>query len=172
MLSGSDTLRANEFLKQALQLAESGLDKKDPANRALAVNGNNLACALEEKQTRTDDEKRLMILAANTGRKYWEFAGTWLEVSRAEYRLAMTYVKALDLTEALKHSQTCIELCKENGAGMLDLFYAYEVLAVVEKARDNSLGFEKALVTAERYFEQLSTEDKSWCEKSLRRLIS
>jgi hypothetical protein len=42
-----------------------------------------------------------MIFAAKTTRKYWEIAGTWLEIERAEYRLAMTYLAAGDLNVAL-----------------------------------------------------------------------
>lgn len=65
-----------------------------PAFRALAVTGNNLACTLEEKNHRSLQETELMILASRTARKYWELAGGWLEISRAEYRLAMNYLQA------------------------------------------------------------------------------
>jgi hypothetical protein len=171
-LSGRGADRAKSLLQRALDLANSGLDKEDPANRALAITGNNLACALEEKSDRSLMESELMILAAQTGRLYWEVAGTWLEVSRAEYRLAMTYVKAGDFTKAFRHAQTCVELCQENKAGDLDMFFGYEALAVVERAKGNQIGFQKAVAQAKHYFEKLPAEDKSWCEASLKKILA
>lgn len=169
-LADKDSKKSQELLIQALDLAEKGLNKIDPANRSLAITGNNLACALEEKRSRSKVETELMILASQTGRKYWELAGGWLEVSRAEYRLSMTYIQAEDYLKALSHAQTCVELCRENNAGNMDMFYAYEALAVVEKMKQNLLGFQKAADQAKVYFEKMSDEDKAWCEMSLRKL--
>jgi hypothetical protein len=169
-LSERNAMKAKELLTKSLELARTGLDQKDPANRGLAVTGNNLACALEQKSDRNQAETDLMILAAQTGRKYWELVGTWLEVSRAEYRLAMTFLQAQDLNRAFDHAQTCVELCQNNKAGEMDMFYCYEALALVEKARGNEIGFTKAVDQVKRYFDLLSAEDKSWCEKSLKKL--
>lgn len=165
-----DPERAKQLFRGALDKAQDALAKDDPANRALAVTGNNLACALEEKPTRSKDEIELMILAAQTGRKYWEIAGTWLETERAEYRLSQTYLKAGDLAKALAHAQVCLELGQENSAPALELFFGYEALALVEKARGNTIGFAKALEQVKANFSKLSAEDKSWCEASLIRL--
>lgn len=166
-----DSQRSQELLRQALSLAEISLDKKDPANRALAVTGNNLASALEQKMSRTQVETDLMILASQTGRKYWELAGGWLEVSRAEYRLAMTYLQADDMAKALRHAQTCVESCRENNAGALDMFFAFEALAHVEKRQGNPLNFQRAVGQAKDYFEKLNDDDKAWCEPSLKKLV-
>ncbi|MBK9324758.1 MAG: hypothetical protein IPM97_17730 [Bdellovibrionaceae bacterium] len=116
--------KAHKFFQEALEKAQVGIQKEDPANRALAVAGNNLACSLEEKVDRTSIDTELMILAAKTGRKYWEIAGTWNQVTWAEYRLAMTYLKATDLVQALEHSQTCLELALENASPSLEMFLA------------------------------------------------
>ena len=75
---------------RALELAAYGPGADDPAARSLAVSGNNLACTLEETKERSEEESSLMLAAAEAARKYWEIVGTWLEVERAEYRLAMT----------------------------------------------------------------------------------
>ncbi|MGE0526304.1 MAG: hypothetical protein AB7G93_22675 [Bdellovibrionales bacterium] len=162
--------RGKELLLKALDLARQGLEKEDPANRALAVSGNNLACALEEKESRAPAENELLILAAKTGREFWEIAGGWLEVSRAEYRLGMSYLATGNMTKALQHAQTCVEMCRENKAGDLDMFFALEVLAKVEKARQNHLGFNAALDQATRHFEKLSPEDREWCEPYLKKI--
>jgi tetratricopeptide (TPR) repeat protein len=164
--------RAHAYFKQALERAQLGLSKEDPANRALAVAGNNLACALEEKTDRSEKEKLLMILAAETGRKFWEIAGGWKEILWAEYRLAMTYRKAGDSQKAMDHAQTCIEVAQENKASALELFYGYEALALVERDRGNKIGFEKALGHAKDYFSKLEGDDKSWCKGSMEKLAA
>ncbi len=169
-LSSQDPLQAKVLLNRALEMAKSGIDQKDPANRALAVTGNNLACALEEKLDRNSDETELMILAAQTGRKYWELAGTWLHISKAEYRLAMTYLQAKDFNKALQHAQNSLRQRQEHKAGNVDMFYAYEGLAVVERARKNETAFQEATAQAQIYFAQLTSEEKTWCEPSLKSL--
>ncbi len=171
-LSDRDPVRAKELLINSLELAQSVSDHKDPANRALAITGNNLACALEEKLNRSQSETELMILAAQTGRKFWELAGTWVEISRAEYRLAMSFLQAGDLVNADLHAQSCIEICQENKAGDLDMFYCFEALALVERAKQNEVGFQKALARAQSYFEKQSPDDQSWAEKSLKKLLN
>ena len=165
-----DCARAMQLLTEALSLAQTGLENKDPANRALAITGNNLACSLEEKSPRSQTETALMILAAHTGRKYWAVAGTWLEVSRADYRLAMTYLQAPDLKLALEHANSCLSLCTENKAGDTDMFFAFEALALVEKALKNELRFAEAFAQAKKHFELLPDSDKSWCQKTLNKL--
>jgi tetratricopeptide (TPR) repeat protein len=162
--------RAQKYFRQALEKAQLGIPKDDPANRSLAVTGNNLACALEETAERSAAEMQMMILAAETGRKYWEIAGTWKEVLWAEYRLAMTYLKANDLRKAMEHAQTAIEIANENKAGPLELFFNYEALALVEKARGNPIGFAKSVDHAREFFNQLSAEDQKWCEDILLKL--
>lgn len=111
-----------------------------------------------------------MILAAQTGRKYWEIAGTWLQVERAEYRVASTYLKADDPSSAVVHAQRCLKISQDNNAPALELFFAYEAITQVEKARNHSVGVEIAVRHAKTYFAQLSDYDKEWCKESLGRL--
>lgn len=169
-LCEGETLRSKELLQKAVSLSRLGIEKKDPANRTLAITGNNLACALEEKKSRTPAETELMIFAAKIGREYWELAGHWLEISRAEYRLGIAYIEANDLIEALNHALICLKMCRENKADNVDMFFAFEVLAKVEKARKNELEFQSALGLATEYFEKLGADDKSYCESSLKKL--
>ncbi len=116
-LNGQGQLeRAHSLFLKALAIAETGIAAADLANRALAVAGNNLACSLEEKKHCTQKDCELMILAALTARKYWEIAGTWEQVMWAEYRLAMTYLKAEDVPSAKKHRELCYQLAQEHGS--------------------------------------------------------
>ena len=169
-LSGQgQTARAQELFQQALHSA-SALGTKDPANRALAVTGNNLANALEEKADRTSDDTELMILAARSARKYWEIAGTWLETERAEYRLVKTYLAAGNPQAALEHAQHCLRLSRDNQAPAMELFFANEALALSEKANGNANGYRQALAQAQAHFKELSEEDKVWCKSTLQKL--
>lgn len=165
-----NTQKAQMLFQMALEKAQTGISQNDPANRALAATANNMACSLEEKLNRTQAETDLMILAAQTGRKYWEIAGSWLELERAEYRLSQTYLKAGNLSKALIHAQNCLKISEENNAPALELFFGYEVLALVQKAQKNTRGFASALEQAKLHFEKLSDEDKPWCESSLKKL--
>jgi hypothetical protein len=137
------TAEGISLFEEALALATYGPDRSDPAARALAVTGNNLASALEERPSRTKDEDRLLELASRTARRYWEVAGSWVEVERAEYRLAMTYVALGRGDEALEHARLCLRGCEANDADASELFFAREALLRahhvrrdVEKARE------------------------------------
>lgn len=156
---------------QALALAQTELEKSDPANRALAVTGNNLACTLEEKPKKDAADIDLMVIAAKTGRKYWEISGGWKEIQIAEYRLSMTYIQAEDFQKAFEHAQNCIEIGEENAAGAFDMFYGFEALAYVEQARKNRVGYSKAIEKVKFYFEQLSPENQLLCDKNLQKLL-
>jgi len=107
---GESDMAKNYFLK-ALEFGRSGLAKDDPANRSLAITGNNLACVLEERQGRSEKETSLMILAAQVAREFWELIGTWKEVGRAEYRLSQSFLQASKIEESCTHAQNCIDIC-------------------------------------------------------------
>jgi len=170
-LSGQNQIeRAHKFFLRAVDCAQTSVSKDDVANRALAMTCNNLAVALEEKQNRSAFETDLMILAAKAARKFWELSGTWLEVERAEYRLSQSYLKANDLIQSLEHAQLCLKIVEENKALPLEFFFAYEALALVEKARVNTTGYSTAVDQMKSYFEKLSEEDKSWCSGTLKKL--
>ncbi len=133
-LAGQNRIeKASDYFQQALNAAVN-LAPLDPANRALAVTGNNLACSLEEREERTHLETDLMILAAKTARKYWELAGTWIHVERAEFRLAHTYLKAGNKNQALHHASECFRICEENKAEADEMKYAHEVVALVKNS--------------------------------------
>ena len=140
-LAERDARRAAALLQEAVADAETaGLADTDPACRALAVTGNNMACALEAKAPRSDDERALMIFAARTARQYWARAGTWLETERAEYRLARTFLAAGDVAEARRHAQACIEIVREHESPALEAFFGWEALGLVERAAGNEPG--------------------------------
>ena len=170
-LAEHDAARAAALLEEAVALAETaGLPDSDPYHRALAVTGNNLAAALEEKPALSAEERQLMILAAQTGRRHWAIAGTWLETERAEYRLAMSWLKAGDTAQARQHAQNCLEIVKAHDDVALEAFFGWEALGVVERADGKATGHGQAVLQAEAAFARLADGDQGWCRASLDKL--
>ena len=170
-LSEHDTARAATLLQQALAQAEAaGLAAADPMHRALAVAGNSIAATLEEKTVRSADERTLMILAAQTARYHWAIAGTWLEIERAEYRLAITWLKAGDLAQARTHAQNCLEIVAANDGAALERLFGWEALGRVERAAGNAAGHAQALLNARTAFAELAAADQAWCAVSIEQL--
>jgi tetratricopeptide (TPR) repeat protein len=130
--------RAGALLEEALSLADYHPGTDDPAARALAVTGNNVACVLEEKAARSPADDALMVRAAETGLRYWAVAGTWLETERAHYRLAQSLRKARRLDRAAEHATTCLRMIEANGGDAFERFYGHEVVALAHHARGDA----------------------------------
>jgi hypothetical protein len=162
--------RAAKYFTEAEEICKQKLDKKDPANKNLAIAGNNLACALEEKETLSQEETNLMIHAAFTARKFWEIAGTWLEIERAEYRLAKIFLKADILDKAYAHAEKCLEIISDNGSEPLEEFFGLEVIALIEKAKGNELGKKEAHQGMCETFNKINPEDQTWCKETLEKV--
>ncbi len=172
-LAERDTPRAMRLFQQALAQAEhSGLGAADPMNRALAVAGNQLACTLEEKSLRSALERELMLIAAQAARRYWALAGTWLEVERAEYRLAMSWLQAGEVDRARVHAQACLDIVGANQGAALERFFGWEALSQVELAAANDADHAQALAQARHAFAELDDADKAWCATSLDKLAA
>jgi tetratricopeptide (TPR) repeat protein len=158
---------AAKFLSLAAELCISQVTKEDLANKTLAMAGNNMACSLEEKIERNSTEIELMISAAKIGRQFWEIAGTWKEIERAEYRLAQTYLKAGLLDESLAHAHKCFEINTQNGSEPLEIFFSYEAIALVEKAQNKVDASLKSIEKMKTIFLSLSVDDQAWCQETL-----
>jgi hypothetical protein len=163
-LVARDLPRASALLHQALAEAEAaGLPDGDPYARALAVTGNNLACELEERPQRSADERTLMILAAQTARRYWARAGGWRETARAEYRLGMTWLRAGDAELAGWHAQQCLDITRSHGGLAMDRFLAWEVVASSARARADMAGAALALTELQATLTEVDEGDRVWC---------
>ena len=170
-LNPHDPARAATLLRQTLELAEhSALPDDDPMHRAVAVATHNLACTLADKPDRSADERALMILAAQASRRHWALAGTWLNVERAEYRLAMTWLHAGDLAQARPHAQACLDIVEANHGAALERLFGWEALGLVERAAGDQAAHARALEKARAAFTELSADDQAWCQASLDKL--
>ena len=170
-LAERDPPRAASLLREAaLEVDTETLPNTDPACRAIAINGNGIATTLGEKLFRSDAERALMLLAARIARDYWARAGTWLEVERAEYRLAISWLKAPDLSAARRHARKCLEIVREHEAPALEWFFGFEALALVERALGNAPATAGAVRDMKAAFERLEEGDKAWCQPSLEKV--
>jgi tetratricopeptide (TPR) repeat protein len=149
---------------EALRLGDAGLPAGSPAIRALAVGGNNLAAALEEKKDRDSGETRGMIAAAEAGLKYWKQAGTWLEEERAEYRFARSLLQAGEYAAAIQSALRCIAVCERNNAPAFERFFGYAALALAHRKAGDLRSFEVARKQALQLLEQVPQEERQWCE--------
>ena len=159
--------RAIATYTEALALAEAGLPPQSPALRALAVGGNNLAAALEEKADRDDAETAGMVVAANGGLTYWKRAGTWLEEERAEYRLTRSLLQARMPRDAIASAQRCIDVCVRNDAPAIETFFGYVVLALAQRASGDATAFAASRQQALALYEKVPADEQRWCQSDL-----
>ena len=170
-LAGQGALpRAQAAFAQALALVAYGPDADDPAARALAVTGNNLACELEETADRSPAQDALLERAAETARTYWAIAGGWVQVKFAEYRLAMTKLALGRPAEALDHAAAALALCDANDAAPGARFFPYEVLARARHAAGDPAGARAARDQAAAALEHVEAGDREWHAAELAKL--
>ncbi|MDO9115041.1 MAG: hypothetical protein Q7U63_14770 [Polaromonas sp.] len=163
-----DIGRARALLEEATAAVQANaLPDADPAVRALAIAGNNLAGALEDLPVRSEAERALMVLAAQTGRVFWARAGSWLETERAEYRLAKTWLKAGDAAQAHHHARSCLDIVQANGNVALEHYFGLEVLGLAQRAAGDEAAFAQTVVQMGVTFDALDEGDKGWCRPTL-----
>ena len=159
--------RAIVAYTEALALAEVGLPPQSPALRALAVGGNNLATALEEKTDRDETETAGMLVAANGGLTYWKRAGTWLEEERAEYRMTRSLLQAGQPRDAIASAQRCIDVCVRNDAAAIETFFGYVVLALAQRASGDASAYAASRQQALALYAQVPADEQRWCQSDL-----
>lgn len=169
-LSVRDSVKAEKFLRLALSLVQSiELTTTDGITRGMAIAGNNSSASLMELSLQNEQQKIFMLLAAETARKYWEIAGTWLETERAEYHWAACCLRASMPSEAREHAANCLAMSQSNGAVPLEMFFAYECLGKIEKTELGAVTA-NTLERAAEWFDKINDDDKSWAQKSFEQL--
>lgn len=170
-LAPHDAARAGGLLQDALARFEAArLPEGAPCTRALAVSSNNLAATLEERPQRSADEVALMLLAAQSARRFWALAGGWLETERAEYRLAHSWRAAGDAARARHHAQACLAIVAANGRVPLEHFFGLEALYLAEHAAGDLAARNHAAAQMRSTFPSLDADDQSWCQATLDKL--
>ena len=162
--------RAIEAYGEALALARSGVADGSPALRALAVGGNNLAAALEEKPDRDAQETRAMLAAAQGGLDGWRRAGTWLEEERAEHRLSSSRRAAGDYDGAIRHAERCLALCRAHDAPPLEHFFGVAALALAQRSAGLTDEFDASRRQAREWHARVDEAEQPWCDATLAQL--
>ena len=157
---------------KALYCAWYAPGKDDPLARALAVMGNNLAAELETRTSRTPEQDKLMLTAAETGRRYWEVAGDWTHVEAAEYRLALTCATLKLGARALEHARTALALCDQHGADAVTRFFAHEAAARALAAAGEREQARAARDRGAAFLPSVAEGDRGYCESELAKLDS
>jgi hypothetical protein len=170
MAGRGDFARATADYAAACDLAAPGLADGSPAIRALAVGGNNLAAALEEKPDRTPAQTRAMVDAAQSALAHWRRAGTWLEEERAHYRLAMSRLAAGDAAGAIDSAGHCLAVCDVHQAPPFERFFGYAALAMARRAAGERAGFDDARTRALAMYEALADDDKPLARADLAKI--
>lgn len=160
-----DLLRGAAYYDLAVELGGHGIEPGDPAVRSLAITSNGLAVTLLNKAARDRRETDLMLRAARESRKFWELAGTWLNMERAEWVLAKALLSAGDQAGAAQHAKACLDLSLANQAPPFELFFAHEAVALVRHAQGDDAGFMAARDAALAAYDQLPAGERPYGER-------
>jgi hypothetical protein len=170
MLGRLDHAGALAAFDEALHGAQGGLPDGSPALRALAIGGNNLAAALEEKPDRDAAQTAGMLRAAEAGLKYWTLAGGWLEQERADYRLTRCLLQAGQPAAAVVSARRCRDMCAANDASDFEIFFAHAVLALALRATGDAAGYAASREQAMACYAKVLPDEQTWCAVELREL--
>jgi len=97
----------------------------EAARRAYAATAHSLTLALRTGP-REPARDALMLEMAALERRAWQRAGTWLQVQRADYHLALCHAVLGQGAQAQAHATACREACEANGADAAERFFAHE----------------------------------------------
>jgi hypothetical protein len=172
-----DAPRAAALLREAAGRT-AAMPDDEPAVRALAANANNAAGTLQEAAEaaapgaaeRAPAVLAAMLDAAAIARAAWQRAGGWIEVERAEYRLALCHLAAGDAARALAHAEACAAGVRAHGGDALEAFFAGEALARTHAALGHAAAARGAVEEAALAFERIAEADRGWCRPTLERL--
>jgi hypothetical protein len=162
------TDRAMSLLRGARARVAALADAPAAVHRSLAVACNNMAWELHDRgSTRNAGDSAAMLDIAAASRMHWARAGTWLEVERADYALALCHLSAGLPDPALHFATQCLRACTQNAAPPYEHFFAQEALAKVWHARGDKAERAHHLTAAEAAFAQLTGDEQGACRQAL-----
>lgn len=165
-----DLARAAAYFARAVR--DGGdLPDGDPAVRALAITANNLAVALEESPDRGPAGDALLRDAARAARGFWARAGTWINVERAEYRLAKAHLALGEPAVALRHAKACLAIVEEHDGDALERLFAHEAIARARHAGGDVSGARADAARAADCLDAIADAGtRRWCAGEIDRL--
>jgi hypothetical protein len=138
------------------------------AHRPLAVACNNMAWELHDRgSARSAEDTVAMLDLAAASRAHWAQAGTWLEVERGDYGLAMCHLSAGLNDQALQFAAQCLAACTQNDAPAYEFFFAHEAIARAQHARGDAVARARNVACAAAAFQRLTVSDQDTCRATL-----
>lgn len=171
LLDREEIDRAVALYGCALALVETTpLPDDAPAVRHLAAGGNNLAAALEDRLGRSASQTEAMVRAAQAGVVYWQRCGGWLELERAEYRLARSLLRAGRPRDALAAAQRCVHICERSAASAFECFFGHAMCALAHASSGDTASALAARGRALQAHAAVPTDEQAWCANDLKEL--
>ncbi len=137
-------------------------------HRPLAVACNNMAWELHDRgSARSAEDTAAMLDLAAASRAHWAQAGTWLEVERGDYGLALCHLSAGLNDRALQFAAQCLAACTQNDAPAYEFFFAHEAIARAQHARGDAVARARNVACAEAAFQRLTVSDQDACRATL-----
>lgn len=161
---------AGDWLRAPRQAAIAHPDAD--ARRAYAASTNNVAGDLraERRGDAPDlaDRDALMLEAATLARHAWAAAGTWLQVERADYQLALCHAATGDAAAARHCAAACLARCEAEGADAVERFFGHEALARAEAAAGDTGAFDRQCMQMHDLIQVIADADmQAWCRQVL-----
>lgn len=167
------TDRALALLRDARDRVAALPNAAAGVHRSLAVGCNNMAWELHDRgNARSAGDTAAMLDIAAASRTHWAQAGTWLEVERADYGLAMSHLSAGQADQGSHFAALCLAACVRNAAPPYEHFFAHEALAKLSHARGEPAERERHVAAAEALFERLAGDEQSSCRPTLTALLA
>jgi hypothetical protein len=167
-LGRHETERALSLLRTARERLATLSSADAGVHRPVAVACNNMAWDLHDRgSSRSAEDTAAMLDIAAASKLHWSHAGTWLEVERGDYGLALCHLSAGLNSEALGFAAQCLAACTQNDAPPYEFFFAHEALARVQHASGDATAWAHNVACAEAAFEKLDDGDREACRSAL-----
>ena len=141
------------------------------AGKAFAATANNVASHLQDGPRGDAALDTLMLQAAALARRAWASAGGWMQVERADYRLALCHAAAGQGAEAVEHARRCLAGCvaAADQADAVEHFFAHEALLRAHHAAGNAAAADAALQRMQALLPDITEADglHAWCARVL-----
>ena len=145
------------------------------AGKAFAAAANNVASHLQTGPRGDAARDALMLQAATLARRAWASAGGWMQVERADYRLALCHAVLGQGAEALAHARQCLAACVAGGvaggetagdaANAVEHYFAHEALVRAHHAAGDAQAAAAATRHMHTLLADISEADglRAWC---------
>jgi hypothetical protein len=154
-----EAARARELLMSGQAVAREAGDAE--SLKAFAASCNNLARELLDRPAdapRTAAFDALMMEAATLSRSTWAEAGTWMNLERAEYLLALCAALLGDTAQALGHARSCLAICEANDADAFERFFAHQALGEAARSGGDAAAARDALAAMRRLLADIADD--------------